>query len=70
MQFPCNGELEEESWQANNEIAGVNGDLDSVDDDGIALKEEKEGPGEEEQSIRRPGTPSAVRVPRNDVPYP
>jgi hypothetical protein len=50
LQLPCDGELEEESGQAGNEIAAVNVDLDSVGDDGTA-PEEEELPSEEEQSI-------------------
>jgi hypothetical protein len=48
---PCDGESEEELGQADNEIAAVNVDLDSVDDDGTALGKEEKLPGDEEQSI-------------------
>jgi hypothetical protein len=46
MQLPCDGESEEEQGQVDSEIAAVNVDLDSVDDDGIT-PEEEELPGEE-----------------------
>jgi hypothetical protein len=48
MQFPCDGVSEEESWQARNEIAAANVDLDSVDDNGTAPEKEEELLGEEE----------------------
>jgi hypothetical protein len=47
MHLPCNGKSEEESGQTDNEIAAVNMDLESVDYEGTAPKEE-ELLGEEE----------------------
>jgi hypothetical protein len=41
MQLPCDGESKKESEQTDNEIAVVNADLDSVDDNNVAPKEEK-----------------------------
>jgi hypothetical protein len=63
MLLPCDRESEEESGQADSDIAAVNVHLDSVDGEGTA-PEEKELPGEEEQS-----TPVPPGMPFNDLDF-